>query len=198
MSEIDETTGTEPATKPGGVDRRAALKKVAIGGAVAWTAPTLLSSTASAQVPFCTPKCEPTPAIFVNIVAALYCNTNGAKWVQIRFGLNGVTCPCGGSGDPVLVLATVSGGNATVKPESTFGTIIIGGPGNGALGNGSYDGSIRFQTSCVDRDGDTIVRFCTYTYSFTFSPGDGPCSQGTNVGAVTPGTLTCDAPICNP
>jgi hypothetical protein len=203
MSKIDETTGTEPVTRSGGVDRRAALKKVAIGGAVAWTAPTLLSTRVSAQTaPGCTPKCYPTPDITLNGTSFLYCNTNGQKWVRIQFTVGGDTCPCGNAGrELAIVLVTVSG-NGTLKstifdPATGVGSLIIGGPGQGALSNGSYNVGVRFRTTCLDRDSDPIDQFCTGTFSFTFSPGNGSCSVDENVGTVTPGGVTCEPPICN-
>lgn len=41
------------------LDRRSVLKKAAVGGAVAWTAPMIASSTASASSGIATPKCAP-------------------------------------------------------------------------------------------------------------------------------------------
>jgi len=47
------------------IDRRKALQKAAVAGAVAWSAPLILSETAHAQPGVCTPKCRPagTPAL---------------------------------------------------------------------------------------------------------------------------------------
>ncbi len=59
MSEHEDVTG--------GLDRRSLLKKGAIGGAIAWTAPTILSSPAFAGT--VSPGCSAPATLFANNVA---------------------------------------------------------------------------------------------------------------------------------
>lgn len=193
MSEIETTAETESA--PGGIDRRAALKKVAVGGAVAWTAPTLLSSKVSAQTPggFCTPKCFPTQAAPA-VTGCTYCigipDTNQfrqAAGLTFAEG-SGAGCPCGG--DPVvnieannLIFRSLGGGGRPTGPEYAAvisGGYLVVGAGGGVLSSGTYlstGGSLDVTTTCVDRDGDLIQTTCAYLVEFTFQPNSGACNQ---------------------
>lgn len=202
MAEHSSTPEHDTAPKSG-IDRRSALKKVAVGGAVAWSAPALLSSTASAvDEGYCTPKCYPSPDVSFDANSTLYCPDNGQKWVEVSFTIGGSTCPCGNEGRTLeLLLVTVVSGNAEFKlstfdPATGSGTLVFGGRGNGALSNGTYTAGAIFRTTCIDRDGTPIALSCRQTFSFGFSPSSGPCSAGENVGSVTEGTLTCDPAVC--
>jgi hypothetical protein len=189
-----------------GIDRRSALKKAAIAGTVAWTAPMILSETAHAVdlVGACTAKCAPNPTINVSPSTALICNTNGAKWAQLTFSVAGIVCPCaaGGAGSSFLG-ANVSPQPAEVKSvlynaQTNVGAVVIGGSGQGALGNGTYQAAINFCVQCNDRSNppDVISRRCTTLVQFTFQPANGPCSQAANVGTATLQGTTCLAPEC--
>ncbi|MDQ3176058.1 MAG: twin-arginine translocation signal domain-containing protein [Actinomycetota bacterium] len=185
MSGTDTTGGTlpdhepEPAGRPG-IDRRAALKKAAAAGAVAWTAPIVLSSTASAQV-VCTLRCAPTVAATVTGTATSRpCNPllpPGQQPILFDITINrggGATCPCGGNPtfmvNPSVVAAIQNQpGNST----STFTVIIT--------------------VTCLDRDGDRVSRECTATGTFEYS---GNC-QSAQVRGVTFSNVTCGAPRCN-
>jgi hypothetical protein len=189
-----------------GIDRRSALKKAAIAGTVAWTAPAILSETAHAVdlVGACTAKCAPNPTISVSPTTGLVCNTNGAKWAQLTFSVSGIVCPCGAGGAASSFLgANVTPNPAEVKSiqynaQTNIGTVIIGGSGQGALGNGTYQAAINFCVQCNDRSNppDIISRRCTTVVQFTFQPADGPCSQAANVGAATLQGTVCVAPEC--
>lgn len=197
----DRTSSATPETTPtGGIDRRSALKKAAIGGAVAWTAPTLLSSKASAQTSggFCTPKCYPTQAAPA-VTGCTYCigipDTNQfrqAAGLTFAEG-SGAGCPCGG--DPQvtvvangLVFRSV-GGSGPTGPEFVgviFGEyLVVGSASGGVLSQGTYlstSGTLDVTTSCVDRDGDTITTTCSYILEFTFQPNSGACNQVSSTG----------------
>ena len=61
--------GIKEQTRRHGIDRRSALKKAAVAGAIAWTAPAILSSHVHATdfIPgtMCTARCLPTGTISV-------------------------------------------------------------------------------------------------------------------------------------
>jgi hypothetical protein len=206
MSTDDATPTPTPAGTSTGLDRRSALKKAAVAGAVAWTAPTILSSEAHAVelIGACTAKCAPNPTIAVGGTSFLFCNTNGAKWVRLTFSVSGIVCPCEVGGAAASFLGgDVSPNPAEVKSVTydagtNTGSIIIGGSGNGALGNGSYEAALNFCVQCNDRSNppDVISRRCTTLIDFTFQPADGPCSDAANVGTASLQGTVCQAPEC--
>lgn len=189
-----------------GIDRRSALKKAAIAGTVAWTAPVILSETAHAVdlIGACTAKCAPNPTFTLQPTTGLICNSNGAKWAGLTFSVPLPVCPCGAGGGSATVLgASVTPQPAEVKSvqfdqQTNTGLITIGGQGQGALGNGSYQAAINFCVQCNDRSNppDVISRRCTTVVNFTFQPADGPCSTQANVGAATLQGTVCQAADC--
>lgn len=190
---------------PERVDRRSALKKAAAAGTIVWAAPTVLSSTAHAAefIPGtpCTLKCTPDPVINFGADVTLDCQTNGAKWALLTFSVGSAGCPCAAGGSVVSLGSGVSPQPSEIKettfdPASGTGTILIGGSGQGALGNGTYLAFFFFCVQCDDRSGDTLRRSCQTGVSFTFQPANGPCSQDANVGAAILQGTTCDPPEC--
>jgi hypothetical protein len=195
-----------PSRGSSGIDRRSALKKAAIAGTVAWTAPVILSETAHAVdlIGACTAKCAPNPTFNLQPNTGLVCNSNGAKWAALVFSVPTAVCPCGAGGGASSVVSTnVQPQPAEVKSvqfdqQTNVGTIIIGGSGQGALGNGSYQAAITFCVQCNDRSNppDVISRQCTSLINFTFQPATGPCSQAANVGPATLQGTACGTPEC--
>ena len=198
-----------------GIDRRAALRKVAAAGTVAWTAPLILSGTAHAAMEFCTPKCRPgtDPPL---IDGCTFCLGSGAgtKAAQIFFYPDpALTCPCGGS--PAISLSGVSPGGSGPSqilevsgPGVTPPYIIVGNAAGGSLpaGTNTVAGLVVANT-CLDRDGNEVGWSCTYDLTFDFSPAGGSCASQprgciSGVGAVTNAAFTlvspcavfCDAP----
>lgn len=192
----DDTRSPAVDTTPtGGIDRRSALKKAAVGGAVAWSAPTLLSSTAAAQTPggFCTPKCYPVQTT-PGVTGCTYCIGGPTQFRQAA-GLtfssgSGATCPCGGTPTVSivsnnLVFRSTSGSGPLFVGVISGDYLVVGSASGGVLPNGTYisvSGSLDATTSCVDRDGDTITTVCQYVLSFSFQPNSGACNQVSSVG----------------
>lgn len=196
------TTDETPRTGTG-IDRRSALKKAAVAGTIAWTAPTILSESAQAVelIGPCTAKCAPNPTINVNANTGLVCNTNGAKWASVTFSVAGLVCPCGTAPNASVIAADATPNPADVKsvtynPGTNVGQVVVGGQGQGALGNGSYDVLVQYCVQCPDRTGDVLSRNCISQISFTFQPADGPCSAASNVGSAVFEGTSCSAPQC--
>jgi hypothetical protein len=187
-------------------DRRSAIKKAAVAGALVWTAPVVLSSKAAA-IDFipgttCTLKCLPNPNVSINANTQLYCTGAGRKWAQINFTVNQTVCPCGGGGSSVAYGGLVSPNPADIKeisydPGTNTGFVRVGGMGSGALGDGNYALRILYCVQCFDRDGDTLSRLCQVDVAFTFHPGDGNCSLPGNVGDASLLNQTCTASVCD-
>ena len=197
MSDITDTDESVDASPSSGMDRRSALKKVAVGGAIAWTAPTVLSSKASAAPGgFCTPKCFPGQSA-PNVTGCTYCVEVRPGQFRQAAGLtfadgSGGFCPCGGTPTVSfdvnnLVFQSLGGGGPTgpvfVGFDDGNGYLVVFG--NGVLGQGTYisiDGSLDVTTSCTDRDGDVITTKCAYIVQFTFQPDGGSCNQVAGAG----------------
>lgn len=114
MTELTEnSTATE-----GGIDRRSLLTKAAAAGAIAWTAPLIMSSPAFAGNGVCTPSCAPgafspilkgvdvckadfnkIPGFAGSPLATFAGNSNKMAIISIQAPAS-TTCPCGG-GTPV-------------------------------------------------------------------------------------------------
>ena len=186
-----------------GVDRRTLIKRGAAAGAVAWAAPTVFALEANAQEPPCTPKCAPDTSVLVlNPDTALACQGPGGKWALLTYSLTDSVCPCGGTATVTNRGSEVTPQPAEIKvvdfdPTTRTGSIIIGGSGNGALGNGTYSASIFVCIACDDRTGDTISVEARIDITFTFQPANGPCSTAENVGEATlDGPVVTGDPIC--
>ncbi len=134
------------------LNRRAALTKVAAGGAVAWSAPTILSSRALAvDVSACTARCAPfdTTGVTVSISVEIEPCTPGSPGQEPVFGTitqtasSGAPCPC----SPSII--------RIVSPQPGVVEQLSPGPGN-------WDGTIPIVAviECVGEDGELIVRTC--------------------------------------
>jgi hypothetical protein len=170
-----------------GIDRRAALRKVAVGGTVAWTAPTLLNSAAVAQgITMCSAPCAPfdTSDVTISISVAVEPCTDirnpGDEAVfgtVTQTGYTGAPCPC--SPSIVSIITPIPGTVEQLSP----------GPGN-------WDGSFPLAAviDCVDANGQPIRRFCTATATIGAS---GNCeSLGGNTYTDETILLDCNPPRC--
>jgi hypothetical protein len=198
MSDILEQT----ETPSGGFDRRSALKKAAVAGAVAWTAPMVLSSRASAAGDgFCTPKCDPetTPVL---LAGCAYCLDSNSKVPKLTLGVDGEgDCgACGGTATFGFSIASPFLFQKDEKgPSNYIGQLLVPG-GNelivsqaneSTLGNGLYtstSGALVVTSTCTDRNGDVVVLACSYGISFFYQPANGSCNQGNQVGKCTDDT----------
>lgn len=159
----------------GSIDRRSALKKAAAAGVVVWTAPTLLSSTVSADH-ICTLKCAPQGAASVTLAGLGRkgdCRTDGPPGGESRvFYVDSVdfvdvggtvTCPC----DP-------DGGTAEIDFETTeiiyFDTIP-----NQGVRTDILIGQVSVKFTCLDRQDRPVISVCDFDVVASFS---GSC-QGT-------------------
>jgi hypothetical protein len=197
MDKIDLVEQTEPS--PGGIDRRSALKKAAVAGAVAWTAPMVLSSRVSAGDGFCTPKCDPDTAPTV-LSGCAYCLDGNSKVPKLTLGVEGVgACgACGGTSVTRFSLNTPFAFQKNGSGNSDFFGTLSGAGGNelivaqfnnSTLGNGLYtstSGGLVTTSTCTDRNGDEVVLTCTYGITFFYQPANGAC-QGAKAPAVVPG-----------
>lgn len=186
-----------------GLDRRTLIKRGAAAGAIAWTVPTILSSQAHALNGACTPGCAPNPVLNLNPATALYCVTPGGKWAELTLSWEAGPCPCATGGLAVYLGSSVTPNPSEVKTvtfdnAARTATIRIGGQGNGALGNGTYDAQIFFCIQCNDSTGDPISREIRVDITFTFQPADGNCSTAANVGPATLTNTVFGDPVCAP
>jgi hypothetical protein len=185
-----------------GMDRRSLLKKGAVAGALAWTVPTVLATEANALEPPCTPKCAPDTSVLVlDPNTALACQGPGGKWAALSYSLTDAVCPCGGSATVEDLGSEVTPNPSEIKavsfdPATRTGTILIGGQGTGALGNGTYSAVIFLCVSCEDQTGDTISVLVRLSITFTFQPADGPCSTEENVGDASLDETLTGEPVC--
>lgn len=123
LQEHKELDATESPKTPGstarpsetesrqGMDRRDMIKKAVVAGGVAWVAPTVLASSASAaEVLGCTPKCGPTNnGTFSGTVTVIECELQfpnlafpQGTWHPATFAVGPITgagsaCGCGGT-----------------------------------------------------------------------------------------------------
>lgn len=208
MSEIE----TEPPATAG-VDRRKALKRIAAGGAVAWTAPTLLSSKAHA-VEFipggCTAKCTPiiAPPSASGVSASVCCGaTIVNRFVRATYAIV-PNCPCS-----PLVAARITNSVATYTGPIT-GTVTNMEIVTNANSGSSVDLCLRLPASiinptgsvppgtisirhtyiafCQDRAGRTIDRNCTAVdVAFSWNPGFAACGAAGGVSGVTSSVGGC-------
>lgn len=169
-----------------GIDRRDALRKVAVGGAVAWTAPMLIDSRAVAQdVTACSIPCAPydTSNVTISLSVEIEPCGEGNAGSQAVFGTvtqtgsTGAPCPC--SPSLVSIVTPLPGVVAQLSP----------GPGN-------WDGTFPLAVviDCEDVNGQPIRRFCVATASIGAS---GNCeSLGGNTYTDDTVLLNCNPPNC--
>lgn len=153
-----------------GIDRRSALKRVAVGGAIAWTAPALMSSSVSAVQLFdgCTAKCGAVGSATIRGSASIQACLEGIEPGQqgLRAILNndamvtsGASCGCGET--EVAIIAPVPGTE----------TIDVARPGND-LRETALEFLIEIEITCTDRAGNTLISSCTGT-GRVICPGPG-------------------------
>ncbi len=130
MTEITDTS------ERSALDRRSAIKKVAVGGAIAWTAPAVLSSRVSAQEVTCTPKCRPVGGVVITAdVRIAECGPRppapGNQPVNgqlVSVTAAGDSCGCGGT-PTVVVVSPAIGDTFEIRPnpgnESAFFTVAV-------------------------------------------------------------------------
>jgi hypothetical protein len=125
--DMAETTNENSGMLTESIDRRSALKKAAAAGAIAWTAPMIISSTAHADHlagnGVCTPACAPLPFTISfsgkdGGDGKFGCPDDRTKFGvpnnSNKFGVFKVetpgtaTCPCG-IGDPVIIVSFPAG-----------------------------------------------------------------------------------------
>jgi hypothetical protein len=169
-----------------GIERRDALRKVAVGGAVAWTAPTVFSSRAVAQgVAACSAPCAPfdtsnvTISLSVDIEPCATGNpgSEAVFGVVTQTGATGAPCPC--SPSTVSILTPIPGTVTQLSPQ----------PGN-------WDGTfpVGAVIDCFDTNGEQIRRFCSATAEIGTS---GNCqSLGGNTYTDDTVLLDCNPPRC--
>lgn len=172
---------------PPGIDRRGALRKAAVGGAIAWTAPTLLTSHAVAQTfDVCSAPCAPVEVSDVTVSVSVDIEPCGAgnPGDQAVFGAvtqtaaTGAPCPC--SPSLVVIIAPQPGRVEQLSP----------GPGN-------WDGTfpIVVAIDCEGADGQPIRRLCTAIADIEVS---GNCqSLGGNTYVDETILLNCNPPRCS-
>jgi hypothetical protein len=169
-----------------GIDRRSALKKAAAAGAIAWTAPTILSQTAHA-VDFingstCTAKCAPPTGVTVTgTITYIGCAQDIPPGQQpVRASITQISttagCPCGGA--VVEVIAPPQ--TVEVRPR----------PGN--VNQGVFDFIVEIR--CADRSGDVISRQCVGTSITANKPGS--CQGAAGTTSDFAGLTSCDPPTC--
>lgn len=186
----------------GGIDRRSALKKAAVAGAVAWTAPMVLSSKVSAGDGFCTPKCDPETAPAL-LGGCAYCYDSNSKIPKLTLGVAGAG-DCGACGGTATTTFSLSSPFLFQKdgtgPAHYIGSLtgaannelLVAQANFSTLGNGVYtstSGGLITTSTCTDRNGDKVVLTCTYGLSFFYQPANGACG-GAQAPAVVPGCST--------
>ena len=189
--------------------RRSALKKAAAAGVIVWAAPAIISDRALAVGAVCTPKCAPTRAAAVGVTADVFClpGNSGGKWLKVTIGVIGntlATCPCqNGAVATIVGTPTFSPFSGSPQPQvystTTTGgviTIILKGPGNGALGQGTYTSTMTVVQRCLDRSGRAIQQSCQYPLSVNFQPNNGSCEGSSTAGTGSLGASTCLAAVC--
>jgi hypothetical protein len=183
----DESTSVDLSS---GFNRRSALKKAAVAGAVVWTAPVLLSDSAQAVQLLpggCTAKCAPIVDAVDLVVTGSKgaCDDTAPGQVIREFNITSVTlgaasgsCPCGGAEAVV-----------TFTPETITYIDPLGNQGNRTDVN---VGSVSVTFGCTDRVGNTIETTCEAQILASFS---GSC-QGVGNTTFSVGALVNCSTVC--
>lgn len=157
------------------------LRKAAVAGGIAWTAPVVASSRAGAASA-CTPKCQPSaPTVTATPVKRPCAITPPTVPPSDQFVVIDVTvsatATCGCSGAAVV----------SVSPSSFVAT-------KPTVGGGIFEADypITVTLHCVDRDGDTIRTICPGTVHL-FHQGN--CNN-TTAGPSATATVDCGAAVC--
>jgi hypothetical protein len=180
---VNQATEQPAPLTPSGIDRRSVLKKVAVGGAVAWAAPTVLSTRASAQEA-CTLKCAPVGGVVVSASVRVSPCGPGAPGTQ---PVNGVitsisatpdSCGCGGT-PTVTTVDPAPGGQLQIRPS----------PGNEAA-----QFTVVVDITCLDRQGRNVTVRCSVTFTDVGDPGNCQARAGITYDYSAP--AACGAPQC--
>ena len=151
-------------------DRRAVLKKAAAAGAIAWVAPTVLSSEVSAA-PVCTPKCLPTGTPVLQAAFTDVCREGRIKvyevTVTLRVAPGTLTCPCGGA--PQITIDPDGGNSFTISRPARF--------------RGEVTETRNASITCFDNTNDPCeTTGCVVNVSFTIVGNNGnDCEQNITV-----------------
>ena len=180
----------------GGIDRRAALKKGVAAGAIAWSAPAILSQAAGAQAPgLCTPKCLPAGSGQGTALASATCAGRGVRRViTVDVDLSAVqtfTCPCGGDATVISSSCSSNAGTCTVGPG---GSITVEAAGRLFTGVFSLRVTLTQTASCPDRspeDGNCTATCTTLVQVDVPVPDRGNCNGFPNTGLVANVVTSC-------
>jgi hypothetical protein len=143
-------------TRPG-IDRRSAIKKAAVAGALVWATPVILSGTAYAGV--FTPKCVPPTPTSGTTASTPQCNDDVDLSGDITITL-ATTCPCGGT---YQVCAKKTGASSSAGTFTVpFHVTKTGSGGTWVDQAGTQSGKVA--VSCADGSGDR--QWSIYNYSF--------------------------------
>jgi hypothetical protein len=168
---------------PTGIDRRAALKRVAVAGAGAWAAPVVMSNRVSAQEA-CTPKCAPVGGVLISATVLISPCGPGAPGTQpVRGVITSITaqagsCGCGGT-PTVDLIDPEPGGTLQIRPS----------PGNQAA-----NFTVKVAVTCLDRRGRPVTVFCSVTFTDVGNPGNCQARGGESYDYSAP--AACGAPQC--
>lgn len=195
-----------------GIDRRALLTKAAAAGAVAWAAPTILSSAVVEAQTACTYKCGPIKkATFTCPAVKVTCQQNGPlnDWHPYTFSLGtptqtGAVCGCGGVPEVTLSGAT------TFKIEENQWTHQYCNPSNpdpktyhigvvGDFGGNNPAAKIYATITCLDRRKRKVTSTCEIRGTFTYCHSNWPnCASVPSNYDITWETVTCtNPPTCS-
>ena len=173
------------------IDRRSALRKAATAGVIAWTAPTVLSTTVTAgTVGACTPKCAPQFVARTALIVQQLCyDAKPTDIVQID-GKSIHDCPCQAAG--IYTIAPRGWDSKLTIKRHTQTQIFI----SDFTPNTLYKGFIDYYASCFDRQAREIRRISAFPVSFTTLPE--PCTDGFEItipaSAGTVSDPTCKSP----
>lgn len=177
-------------TRSGGpkVDRRQAVKRAAVAGAVVWSAPVVLSSRAQAMDGTCTPKCFPVAgqATLPRITGT--CEPRPRRGTIVLSNVNPapVSCPCGGDAVLGQLQVTSSAGAAAVNGTTVTIFFLTGFPS-------TFEVTATQTASCNDRADDPCESTCTTVYrvSVGFSNnGNGNCNGFSQTVSVSSSTCS--------
>ena len=181
------------------IDRRSALRRAATVGAIAWTAPTIMSSTASAgSLGACTPKCVPQFGSGTALTVSQSCfDPDPGDIVQI-VGTPVHSCPCGVGSGVFAIAARGRDSSLRVSNQTATEIFIDAFPGDTLPPGTPYNGSIDYTATCFDRQQNAIETVSTFAVSFTTLTD--PCTDGfettiaASEGTVSDPTCIVDQP----
>jgi hypothetical protein len=177
----------------GGMDRRAALRRAAVAGAITWAAPAVLSTTVHAQAVGCTQKCLPVASPQSSPTASVTCGGNGNnRRVDVSVPiLTSILCPCNGD-DPIIAL---DGNPESNWPGSTIevvqGSVVVVQLGD--VARPPLEVNILITATCTDRDpaDGGCVRTCQTTVTVPVSLQNSGNCNGLNFSPTASVTTTC-------